>query len=338
VDTGLGGARSEQDDQKEKRSSHGLNPRAGSSGISPDGEAFYHDQSVQLLILSRMVVLSSGRRSSPRALLALCAFLTVVTGCSIETEAPVAEPRPRLVSLVPPATHLLVRLGAGSALAGADARSLQEARLEGVAEMDLESAIEARPHLLIVGPDDALPAGGLPADVRPVVFEPHDLQDVAAFVRDVGDAVLGWEAVTRWESEYFRPLSRLSENVRLPRPRVVAVVSMDPLVIAGGHSFETDLIQYAGGDSVTHDGELPRREVGVATFARLAPDLVLVVAEPPEDPEHAATVRDAIPGDAPVVFFPIDPDFWLVSPETTAARLQAIVTARSRALSAARDD
>jgi ABC-type Fe3+-hydroxamate transport system substrate-binding protein len=285
-----------------------------------------------------MIALSSGRRSGPGLLLLLCSFLTVVAACRVETETPVVESRPRLVSLVPPATRLLVSLGAGPALVGADARSLEEAGLQGIAEMDLERAIEARPQLLVVGSHEVMPAAGLPLPVRAIVFEPHDLQDVAAFVRDVGDAVLGWAAVTRWESEYFRPLARLSESARRPRPRVVAVVSMDPLVIAGGHSFETDLIQYAGGDSVTHDGELPRREVGVATFVSLAPDLVLVIEAPPKDPDHAALIRDAIPGDAPVVFFPIDPDFWLLSPETTAARLQAIVTARSRALSAARDD
>jgi hypothetical protein len=70
----------------------------------------------------------------------------------------------------------------------------------------------------------------------------------------------------------------------------------------------------------------------------LAPDLVLVIEAPPKDPDHAALIRDAIPGDAPVVFFPIAPDFWLTSPETTAARLQAIVTARSRELSDIRSD
>ena len=72
---------------------------------------------------------------------------------------------------------------------------------------------------------------------------PHDLEDVIARVREVGGLLVGRERADRFEATFSRPLAHVGGSSRgMPQPRVVAVVGLDPLLTAGGHSFETDRV------------------------------------------------------------------------------------------------
>ena len=62
------------------------------------------------------------------------------------------------------------------------------------------------------------------------------------------------------------------------RPRVAAVVGLSPLEVAGGHSFITDLIEIAGGESVTHGNHDLRVPMSRAELLATAPDLVVVIS------------------------------------------------------------
>ena len=279
-----------------------------------------------------------------RVLLAL-AVVALAAGCdrstpatSREAENPAAGAGSRgVVSLSPLATRFVLAIAAGSRLVAVDAES---ARIEAVAELpavDLAGALELDPELVLVPelPDAAHPGVAALAQRggRVAAFAPHDLEDVAALVRDVGSQLVGAAQAGRFEAELSRPLARIGGSSRgQPRPRVAAVVSFDPFVIAGGHSFETDLIEIAGGHSVTHPGEEPRLAIGADQWKELAADLVLVIADRPASPHAERALRNALPPGVEVAFFSFDPAFWLTASAEPAQRLRALVEPIARAM------
>lgn len=250
---------------------------------------------------------------------------------------------PTVVSLDPLATRLVLALGAGGQLAAVDAASAQALpELAEVARTDLARALHFEPTLVLTATLDATASAQAQqlraAGVRVIELAPHDLEEVAAAIREIGSLLVGDVRAMRFETELTRPLAAIGgASFGQPRPRTLAVVGFDPLEVAGGHSFETDLIEIAGGQSVTHPGEEWRRTLAPDSWRDLAPDLVLVVAADEPTEEARAAARAALPADVPVEFFAFEgPAFWLGDPTEPARRLRAIVERHARALTPAR--
>ncbi len=262
--------------------------------------------------------------------------LAIALGCDRETRdtplpAASAGVANRVVSLSPLATRFVARIGAGDRLVAADADSLRLRELAGLpVVVDLAGALPLAPDLVLVpqapSPGDPAAAALHRRGARVAEFAPHDLEDVIALVRDVGTGLVGATEAERFQAAFSRPLARIGGTSGAPtRPRVVAVVSFDPLVIAGGHSFETDLIEIAGGTSVTHPGEEPRLAIAADRWAGLAPDLILVIGAPPASQRDEQALRNALPPGPEVAFFSFDPSFWLDASDEPARRLRAVI-------------
>jgi ABC-type hemin transport system substrate-binding protein len=242
---------------------------------------------------------------------------------------------PRVVSLTPLATRFVIALGARERLVAVDPAS---AALPGAADLPvarIEDAARFAPDLVLVA---ALPAGDLPP--APLVeFAPHDFEDALPLVREVGARLVGAEAASRFEATFSQPLAKIGgSSAGQARPRVVAVTRLAPLEIAGGHSFETDLIEIAGGHSVTHPGDEFRRAIGADAWSQLAPDLVLVIGAPPASPREEQAVRNALPPTADVAWFTFDPGFWIDASDEPARRLRAVIAPLAARVSAPRRD
>lgn len=263
----------------------------------------------------------------------------LATGCDREASESSAEAdRPVAVaSLSRLATRFVLAIGAGRQLVAIDAASAELDGVDGLPVTDLAGAAAFGPDIVLVpadpDPREPIIAALVARGARVVPFAPHDFEDVLALVREVGRTIVGAERASRFEVALSRPLARIGGSSRgQPRPRVVAVVGFDPLVVAGGHSFETDLIEIAGGHSVTHPGETSRREIRADEWASLSPDLVLVIGERPDSPRVEQAWRNVLPEGAEVSFFPLDPEFWLEDATEPARRLRARIAARAERL------
>jgi len=134
-----------------------------------------------------------------------------------------------------------------------------------------------------------------------VTFEPHDLEDVFELCQTLGRRLVGLAAASRFEATLARPLAEIGgASFGRGRPRVVALVALDPPIFAGGHSFETDLIEIAGGRSVTHGGDTTRLDATPATLTRLAPELVVIITREPPAEAAIERVRAELALDVPV--------------------------------------
>ncbi len=237
----------------------------------------------------------------------------------------------RVVSLSPLASRFVQALGARDQLIGVDIRSSVISGLEGLPVVDATNAAEQAPDLVLVSSlpaqDDPLARVLRAAGSELVEVAPHDLEDVFALCRDLGARLVGVAQANRFEHQLARPLARVGgSSPSEGRPRVVGVVGFEPLRIAGGHSFETDLIEIAGGSSVTHGGSEPRLAVDSARWSALAPQLVLVITpDEPSLPQRAAML-EALPSVARVEFFQLDAEaVWLDQPAEHARRLRALI-------------
>lgn len=251
--------------------------------------------------------------------------------------AEVAAPR-AIVSLSPLATRFLFALGVGAQVVAVDRESASLPGLASLPVTDRAGAERFEPDFILTSEfaTDSpaatnAPAGAARGEVaigpRVLEFAPHDLEDVYALCREIGTALAGEAEATALERRIARPLARVAgESPPDGRPGIVALIGLDPLEIAGGHSFETDLIEAAGGSSLTHGSDETRRTVDRETLRRLRPDLIVAVSteELPADAQERVVV--AVGDLAPVVFFVFDRErFWLEEPARDALRLRELI-------------
>ena len=241
---------------------------------------------------------------------------------------------PRVVSLSPLATRFLLLLEADDRLVGVDRESARLPGLEGLPAIDHENVHSLAPDLVLVSPalraGPALAASGL--DV--VAFAPANLEEVYAMFRDVGSRLVGPANALRREVALSRPLAMIGgESFGQRRLRTLAVTGFGPLEFAGAHSFETDLIEIAGAESVTHAHGVEAERIAVSPdrLAAYAPELILVITPtPPTLAERDAVFREVGPK-VVVDFLTLDTrTFWLDAPTATARRFRDLILERTR--------
>ena len=138
---------------------------------------------------------------------------------------------------------------------------------------------------------------------------------------------MGRVRATEYEIAMGRDLARLgASSSDQSRPRVVALLELDPLVVAGGHGFTTDLIELAGGTHIAHENHEQTRVTDVAQLSASEPDLILVLSSTPLPEPVRAAARALLAEAAPLEFFELDPArFWVRDGVATVKRLHALI-------------
>jgi iron complex transport system substrate-binding protein len=208
----------------------------------------------------------------------------------------------RVVSLAPSTTEALFAIGAGDRVVARsrfcdfppEARALP---IVGDVEPDLEAVIGLRPDL-VVG------VGGLTSDRVAARLGDRGIPawfPVSGSLAAIDALLLGLGERTGRVEEARRVASAIDARERAieasvagePRPRVILVVSLAPVVAAGPKSFADELIAAAGARNVVSEGTA-WPILGFERLIDLDPDIVLDAAE--TDADFAGTRIDA---DAP---------------------------------------
>jgi len=101
------------------------------------------------------------------------------------------------------------------------------------------------------------------------------------------------------------------------------VLALEPLEVAGGHSFATDLIELAGGESVTHGTEEPRLVWSPGAFAQAGVELVVVVVPQAASAQHRERARSLFGSAVPVEFLVFEAERdWLTGALPAARKLR----------------
>ncbi len=228
---------------------------------------------------------SSSPSSAPRS-----TDLQIVTD---EIGRQVAIPRypRRVISLAPSVTEMLFALGVEERIVGVTSycdyppAARGKERVGDVLNPSLERILALQPDLVILSTAtqlerfaQRLEAAGIPL----YVVDVERVEDVFRSLENVG-AIMG----CRTEAErVVRALRARLERVRArvrgrPRPRVLLVVQRDPLIVPGRGAFMTDLVQEAGGQSITADAEREWTPYSLETVVARAPDVIILPSREP---------------------------------------------------------
>jgi iron complex transport system substrate-binding protein len=196
---------------------------------------------------------------------------------------------PRVVSLNPSITNILVALGATDALVGVDDWSarVQPAasalpRVGGLFNPSLEAILALEPDIVALVPSaqqrdlrDRLVA----VDVEVLALANLTLAEVLESIHTLG-AHVDREAAATARIEAIRDALRATAqlNAGRPRPRTVLVLQRDPLYVVGRGSFLDEMLAAAGAENLgaAFDEEYPR--AGTEWLIATAPELVLDAA------------------------------------------------------------
>jgi iron complex transport system substrate-binding protein len=188
----------------------------------------------------------------------------------------------RIVSLVPSATEAIFSIGGDTRLVGVTQfcdwppAARLKPRVGGMIHPSLEAIVALRPDLVIATDEgnsqatlEQLRRVGVPI----FVVQGHRLSDVMALVARMGELTARSAAVTPIVNRLTQRIRRVAEAVRrYSRPRVLYVLWPDPIIVPGREALVTELIDLAGGSSVTATAR--------GTYPRLS--LEAVVEDRPE--------------------------------------------------------
>jgi iron complex transport system substrate-binding protein len=197
-----------------------------------------------------------------------------------------AAPPARIVSLVPSVTEIVYALNAEGALVGVTdfcdfpPQARRKPRVGGMVAPSLEAVVALRPDLVI-----ATTAGTredtftqLTRLAVPVyLVGVHRVADVAALIERIGGLTGRPAAAESLVARLEQRIDSVKRTVRtLERPRVLYVLWPEPLIVPGRDTIVTELIQLAGGQSLTA-GEAdawPRYSLEAAVAKR--PEVILL--------------------------------------------------------------
>lgn len=240
-----------------------------------------------LLVTALLItVVAGGCRSTTEdgALRNRQASQKLTDGIGREVSVPV---RPeRIISLAPNLTEILFALGLEDQIVGVTdycdfpAPALTKARIGDTIAPNPERIIALQPDLVLVTTSSQLEnltrqLDGLSIPVY--VTNPRTVRDVIATIRLLGVVTGQPVRANELAAEMERRLQLIEERVsRLPRVRVLYLLQQDPLIVPGRHTFLNDLINLAGGVSISGEEEADYPQFSRETVLVRAPEVILL--------------------------------------------------------------
>ena len=226
------------------------------------------------------------------ALLLLAASLAAAPAGAITVrdmmgrEVALAGPPMRIVSLVPSATEIIYALGAEDRLVGRTdycefpAAAKAKPSVGGMVNPSLEVLVTLKPDLVIATDEgNREETFQQLARLRIPTYLVHAtrLSALEDMIARIG-ALTGREAAV---GPLTDGLKRRVEAVRRavaphPRPRVLYVIWPEPLIVPGRQSLLTELIDVAGGESVTRQQDQAYVRFSVEAAVALAPQVIVL--------------------------------------------------------------
>jgi len=197
------------------------------------------------------------------------------------------KPPRRIIPLAPSLTEILFALGAGDSVVGvidyADypPEAGGKPTVGGGVDPNLEVIVTLRPDLVLIAADanrweTLIQLEQLQIPVFGV--KSVGVEGVLASILKVGEAVGRQPQAEGLIAHMRRRMAAVSQKVSvLARPRVLYVVWIDPLIVAGGETVIDDLINLAGGANIVRTAGFPRYSLEELVID--PPDVILLALD-----------------------------------------------------------
>jgi len=191
----------------------------------------------------------------------------------------------RIISLAPNLTEILFALGLGNRVVGVtsycdfpDAAKEKE-KVGDTIHPNLEKIISLKADLVVVSTSSQLENMTRRLDQLAIpvyVTNPRTARDVVASIRSLGEVTgtsgRAAEVASGMESRISAVERRVSN---LPRPSVLYVLQIGPLITAGRNTFINDLINIAGGKSISGEETADYPQFSRETVIARAPEIIV---------------------------------------------------------------
>jgi iron complex transport system substrate-binding protein len=196
----------------------------------------------------------------------------------------VTDPQ-RVISLAPNVTEILFALGLESRVVGVttycdfpEAAKAKE-KVGDTLQPNLEKIISLKPDLVIVSTSSQLEnlTRRLDQLAIPVyVTNPRTVREVASSIRSLGEVTGTAERARQIAEDMEGRIGAVERRVSgLPRPRVLYVLQTGPLITAGRNTFINDLVNIAGGESISGAETAEYPQFSRETVVARAPEIIV---------------------------------------------------------------
>src|SRR5437660_12438866 len=233
---------------------------------------------VVVVIVAAMAMAVSGLVASSAA-----AF---TTRDMLGRDVSLAAPPRRIVSLVPSVTEILYALNAEPLLVGVTdfcdfpPEAKRQPKVGGMVAPNLEAIIALKPDLVIATTEGTredtftqLSRVGVPV----YLVAAHHVADATSLMRRLGELTGREGAAGPLVARLEQRIEAVKIAVRsLVRPRVLYVLWPEPLIVPGRGSIVTELIQLAGGQSLTADDPDAWPRYSLEAVVAKSPEVILL--------------------------------------------------------------
>jgi iron complex transport system substrate-binding protein len=208
----------------------------------------------------------------------------------------VAATPQRIVSLAPSITEMLFALGLGDRVVGVTTycdyppEATAKEKVGDTLRPSVEKIVALRADLVIASTASQLEQFVRKLDelgIAVYVSNPRKVADISTTIARIGELTGATERAQQLSSDLQNRLNAIDARLQAaPRPRVLVLLSAEPLITAGGNTFINDLIERAGGRSISANetAEYPQYSLETAVASR--PEVIFLEAQDARLPER----------------------------------------------------
>lgn len=205
------------------------------------------------------------------------------------------QPKPaRIISMAPNITEILFALGLADRIVGVSSycnyppEALKKEPIGGYINPSLEKVVSLRPDLVIGTADGELrPFVNKMASMGISVYitNPGTVDEVIRTIRHVGELTSSLSEALKLGRFMRQRIQGVEERVKgRPRPRVLHLLSFEPLMSSGKGSFVHDLIELAGGENIVKGLKARHPRISMEEVIAKDPQVILLSGMVLKDP------------------------------------------------------
>jgi iron complex transport system substrate-binding protein len=193
----------------------------------------------------------------------------------------------RVICLMPSVTDTVFALGAGDDVVGVSdyteypAEALKKPSVGDLINPSIETILALHPDLVIgvqpTGPMEStqqLERLGVPV----FLTSPHGIAGIMHSVQTIGQALNRVPQADALATSLQHRVDAVRARTKdLPEPKVFMPIWYDPIVTIGKHAFTTEIIEAAGGHSITDDLTADWPQISLEIVLERAPDALVLV-------------------------------------------------------------
>lgn len=196
----------------------------------------------------------------------------------------------RVVSLAPNLTENIFAVGAGDRLVGVTSFCNYPAEAEKIQKVgdtispNMETIIALKPQVVFVSTASQIETFTKQLEQQNIavfVTNPKSLEDVLANLNRLGDIFGTREQTAELLNSLQERIAEIDERTKdKPKVKIFVQISKEPLFTVGKDSFLTEIIERAGGVSVTKDVPTAYPKLSKETALALNPDAIILSESP----------------------------------------------------------